>query len=178
MNLPTKHKAAFMRSNFHALYVIGPTHKIHFQSDEQHATMWEWIAMGIGHNGPPEPIDLALSVWPNRLIVSHDLSNKVLQRVDDEQSSFTCVVLGRVWCRTRGYASLLKAHYRAFKGADLRKQWLDGGTPIAREDLDYELICIAKDHGIEALADDELLCVLDDIVWKKPRRREQHATGN
>jgi hypothetical protein len=177
MNLPAKHKAAFMRSQYHAVYVIGPPHRVHLQSDAQHATMWDWIATGIGHNGPPEPIDLAMSVWPQRLIVSHDLSSKVLQRVDDEQCGFTCGVQGRVWCKTRAHAAILKAHYRTFKGADLRKQWIDGGTPIARPDMDYELICIAKDHGIVALADDGLLDALDDIVWK-PRRREQHATGN
>lgn len=176
MNLTPKYKAAYMRSKFHALYVIGPPHRVHIQTDDQHATMWDWIASGIGHNGPPDPIDLCLSVWPQRLIVSHDLSNKVLQRVDDEQHGFTCTVLGRVWCANRAYASMLKAHYRNFKSADLRKQWLDGGTPVDRDRMDYELKCIAADHGIVALADDELLDALDDIIWT-PRRGEIHESA-
>lgn len=176
MRLSPARERAFVASKYHALYVIGPTSSITYQNANQLALMWEVMAVGFGHNGPPAPIEVGTTVWPQRLIVSHDRSAKVMQRVDDEQVAFPCELLGRVWCRSRAHGALLKAHYRTFKGADLRKQWIDGGVPIPRELLEFELKCLASDHGIKAICDDELMDELDDIVLK-PRRREAHAEG-
>jgi len=176
VRLSPSRERAFVASKYHALYVIGPPHTVTYQNQEQIALMWDVMALGFGHNGPPEPLEVGTTVWPQRLIVSHDRSAKVLQRVDDEQFNFKCDVLARVWCRSRAHAAIAKAHYRTFRNADLRKQWIDGGDYKERVDLEFELKCIASDHGIRAIQDDELMDELDEIVLK-PRRREHHAAG-
>lgn len=176
MRLSPARERAFVKTGYHALYVVGPSYAITYQTPDQLALMWEIMATGFGHNGPPSPPEVGTTIWPQRLIVSHDRTAKVMQRVDDEQSGFVCELLARVWCRSRAHAGLVRGHYKTFRNADLRKQWIDGGVPIPRELLEFELKCLAGDHGIRVLCDDELMCELDEIVLK-PRRRDVHAAG-
>lgn len=150
MRLSPQYKAAFMRGGYHALYIVGPPYRVRLDRIglEPH---------GIGHNAP--------EIWPQRLIISADTTAKPIQRVDAEQWGIDVFLLARVWCRSQGDALLLMADYRALKSGDLRKQWVDGGVPVDRDHLDFELVCIAKDRGISAWADDHLMDELDNIVF-------------
>jgi hypothetical protein len=144
MRLPARHSEVFRRLNLVAVYAIGPSHLVHTQSAMQHALMWEWIASGVGANGPPEPRSVVTSYWPVRWGLTGDVSEKLIGQANTWSPAWTNELLARCWCRSRGEADQL---YGLIRGGTetIRLSWDDQGKPMTREWLELMVKGLATD---------------------------------
>lgn len=170
MKLGPRQRQVLLRQGFVAVYAIGPPHVVRIQDDEQHARMWEWMAAGIGHNGPPPEREIITRYWPVRWGITSDASDSVVTQANSWSPAWRNELLARVWMINRDAAvATVEEIKRATES--IRLSWSDHGTPTTREWLELEVKGRAYDAGVTGGMDDyELLCALDDAVFRKYQR--------
>lgn len=164
MKLPPRHKQAFQRLGLHAIYAVGPDHKVHVMTDRQWALLDAGVTWGFGDL---KTSDLVKSFWPVRWGMTGDVSDALVTQGNGWSPAWRVELLARVWFQSKDQAAIA---YEALKAATraIHLSWVDEGTPIVREWMELKVKGIARDAGINFVADDyEMTCVLDDAVFRR-----------
>jgi hypothetical protein len=174
LKLPPRHKQAFQRLGLHAIYAVGPDHKVHVMTDRQRILLDAVEASGWGDL---KSSDLVSSYWPVRWGMSGNLSESLVTQGNGWSPAWDVQLLARVWFSSR--LAALSA-YEALQASTMKMKlsWADEGEPIVREWLELKVKGIAREAGINFACDDyEMTCVLDDAVFRRYRKdtRGTHA---
>lgn len=171
MKLPPRHKQAFQRLGLHAIYAVGPDHKVHVMTDRQRILLEAVEASGWGDL---KASDLVTSCWPVRWGMTGDISDSLVMQGNGWSPAWRVQLLARVWFQSKDQAQIA---YDALKAGSqsMRLSWVHEGEPVVREWLELKVKGIARDAGINFACDDyEMTCVLDDAVFRR-YKRDTHA---
>jgi hypothetical protein len=167
LKLPPRHKEAFRRLGLHAIYAVGPDHKVNMMTDRQRILLEAVEASGWGDL---KASDLVTTFWPVRWGLSGDFSDSLVTQGNGWSPAWRVQLLARVWFQSKEQAAYT---YEALKAGShaMRLSWVHEGEPIVREWLELKVKGIAREQGVNFCADDyEMTCMLDDHVFRAYKR--------